>query len=343
MNGRQFSVVARRSLACSARRPQSRAPPARIAVARIGGSSRAISRDCARVQRRAKMGVLRSCVSRRVAKGPKLISVTHHPPLLGLGHRDRHRPGRRRRRRGPCAAGFVRRRAARRCARSALAPLGDRCDHRADGTRRVRGRTRARARHRTRRRPHTVRSALMQGSTAFGSSTRATATRQGDKVLAAAARRLRELCGQRVPMCRMAGDEFAIWLNAGASTASVMARRVAEERWPAAWRSTASALRPASRWAWRCFRSTAAAPVDRPRGAPRCASVKRAGGGSHALFDPRVETEQREELKIAQDLRQAIARHELELVYQPKIDARELCRSRRSRRCCAGSIRTWAW
>jgi EAL domain-containing protein (putative c-di-GMP-specific phosphodiesterase class I) len=53
-------------------------------------------------------------------------------------------------------------------------------------------------------------------------------------------------------------------------------------------------------------------------------SVKRAGGGSHALFDPRVETEQREELKIAQDLRQAIARHELELVYQPKIDAASL-------------------
>ena len=52
---------------------------------------------------------------------------------------------------------------------------------------------------------------------------------QGDKVLAAAARRLRELCGHRVPMCRMAGDEFAIWLNAGASTCDVMARRLAEE------------------------------------------------------------------------------------------------------------------
>jgi EAL domain-containing protein (putative c-di-GMP-specific phosphodiesterase class I) len=60
------------------------------------------------------------------------------------------------------------------------------------------------------------------------------------------------------------------------------------------------------------------------RAATAMRAVKRAGGGSHALFDPRIETEQREEMKIAQDLRQAIARRELELVYQPKIDASSL-------------------
>ena len=146
---------------------------------------------------------------------------------------------------------------------------------------------------------------------------------QGDKVLAAAARRLRELCGQRVPMCRMAGDEFAIWLNAGASTCDVMARRLAEalaggvevdgERF-AAGISVGVALFPKH--------GSSAQLMARAAAAMR--SVKRAGGGTHALFDPRVETEQREELKIAQDLRQAIARHELELVYQPKIDASSL-------------------
>jgi EAL domain-containing protein (putative c-di-GMP-specific phosphodiesterase class I) len=60
------------------------------------------------------------------------------------------------------------------------------------------------------------------------------------------------------------------------------------------------------------------------RAAAAMRAVKRSGGGSHALFDPRIETEQREELKIAQELRQAIARCELELVYQPKIDATSL-------------------
>ena len=146
---------------------------------------------------------------------------------------------------------------------------------------------------------------------------------QGDKVLAAAARRLRELCGQRVPMCRMAGDEFAIWLNAGASTCDVMARRVAEElaggveldgQRFAAGISVGVALFPKH--------GSSAQLIARAAAAMR--SVKRAGGGSHASFDPRVETEQREEHKIAQDLRQAITRRELELVYQPKIDAASL-------------------
>ncbi|MFI4931588.1 MAG: putative bifunctional diguanylate cyclase/phosphodiesterase, partial [Burkholderiales bacterium] len=146
---------------------------------------------------------------------------------------------------------------------------------------------------------------------------------QGDKVLAAAARQLREVCGQRVPMCRMAGDEFAIWINADALTCELIAGRLAEalaggvaldvQRF-AAGVSVGVALFPKH--------GSSAQLIARAAAAMR--AVKRAGGGSHALFDPRVETEQREELKIAQDLRQAVARHELELVYQPKIDASSL-------------------
>jgi diguanylate cyclase (GGDEF)-like protein len=146
---------------------------------------------------------------------------------------------------------------------------------------------------------------------------------QGDKVLAAVARRLRELCGQRVPMCRMAGDEFAIWLNAGASTCDVMARRMAEEL-------TGGVELDGQRFAAGVSVGVALFPKHgssaqlMARAAAAMRSVKRAGGGSHATFDPRVETEQREEHKIAQDLRQAITRRELELVYQPKIDAASL-------------------
>jgi len=146
---------------------------------------------------------------------------------------------------------------------------------------------------------------------------------QGDRVLAEAARRLRELCGQRVPMCRMAGDEFAIWLNAGASVCDVMARRVAEAlaggvaldgQQFGSGISVGVALFPKH--------GSSSQLITRAGAAMR--SVKRAGGGSHALFDPRVETEQREEHKIAQELRKAITRRELELVYQPKIDASSL-------------------
>ena len=145
----------------------------------------------------------------------------------------------------------------------------------------------------------------------------------GDRVLAATARKLREVLGVRVPMCRIAGDEFAIWLYADIAACELMARRVSEElaggvdvggmRYTAGV-SVGVALFPKHGSSVQLMQRAAAA----------MRAVKRAGGGSHALFDPRIETEQREELKIAQDLRQAIAQRELELVYQPKIDAASL-------------------
>src|SRR5262245_36098505 len=50
----------------------------------------------------------------------------------------------------------------------------------------------------------------------------------GDRVLAAAARQLRQVCGARVPMCRMAGDEFAVWLHADAATCEALGRNAAD-------------------------------------------------------------------------------------------------------------------
>ncbi|MBE7425525.1 MAG: bifunctional diguanylate cyclase/phosphodiesterase [Ideonella sp.] len=145
----------------------------------------------------------------------------------------------------------------------------------------------------------------------------------GDKVLAAATRQLRDVCGARVPMCRMAGDEFALWLNADTATCELLASRAAEalaggvaldgQRYGAGV-SVGVALFP--------VHGSSSQLIHRAAAAMR--AVKRAGGGSHALFDPRFEIEQREELRIAQDLRQAIERRELDLVYQPKVEASSL-------------------
>lgn len=130
---------------------------------------------------------------------------------------------------------------------------------------------------------------------------------QGDKVLAGAARKLREVCGARVPMCRMAGDEFAIWINADSTTCELLAGRVSgalaggvdlDGQRFAAGASVGLALFPKH--------GTSAQLILRAATAMR--AVKRAGGGSHALFDPRIENEQREELRLAQDLRVAVAR-----------------------------------
>jgi diguanylate cyclase (GGDEF)-like protein len=50
-------------------------------------------------------------------------------------------------------------------------------------------------------------------------------------------------------------------------------------------------------------------------------AAKRLGGACYAFFEPSMENDAREQLDLLRDLRQAIARQELELFYQPKIDA----------------------
>ena len=50
-------------------------------------------------------------------------------------------------------------------------------------------------------------------------------------------------------------------------------------------------------------------------------SVKRQGGNGHAFFDAVQEEELREELTLARELRESIRNKELELVYQPKMNA----------------------
>jgi EAL domain-containing protein (putative c-di-GMP-specific phosphodiesterase class I) len=53
-------------------------------------------------------------------------------------------------------------------------------------------------------------------------------------------------------------------------------------------------------------------------------AVQRSGGGAHAVFDPHIEAAHNEELAIARELQEAAAKGQLELFFQPKIDARKL-------------------
>ena len=50
-------------------------------------------------------------------------------------------------------------------------------------------------------------------------------------------------------------------------------------------------------------------------------SVKHTGGGGHAEYDPRMGIAQREQAEMLHDLRSAVERGQLELFYQPKVDA----------------------
>jgi EAL domain-containing protein (putative c-di-GMP-specific phosphodiesterase class I) len=50
-------------------------------------------------------------------------------------------------------------------------------------------------------------------------------------------------------------------------------------------------------------------------------TAKNAGGGTYAIFDPRMVVDQRDQAELLRDLRVALARSQLELYYQPKVHA----------------------
>ena len=53
-------------------------------------------------------------------------------------------------------------------------------------------------------------------------------------------------------------------------------------------------------------------------------SVKAGGGNDFCVYDPQMGVEIREQVKLVNDLRAAIAQHQLQLYFQPKIDAATL-------------------
>ncbi len=145
----------------------------------------------------------------------------------------------------------------------------------------------------------------------------------GDRVLRAAAQRVRELCGSSAPLGRVGGDEFALAFVASREAGEVLARRIAE--------SFGEALQVDGRSIFVGISIGISVSPDHGSGprllgnaAAAMRAVKRSGGGTHALFDPRIDAQHREEFAIARELRQAIAKRELELLYQPKIDAASL-------------------
>jgi diguanylate cyclase (GGDEF)-like protein len=140
-----------------------------------------------------------------------------------------------------------------------------------------------------------------------------------DSMLAAACQRLRSVCGTSTPICRVAGEEFALWLNAPREAGEKLALHLTEAfaqpidvagRDVSLGLSVGLALSPEHGSNLRVVGKAAAAMY----------SVQRSGGGAHALFDPRIEAEQNEEATIARELQQAILKKQLELFYQPKID-----------------------
>ncbi|MDE2148072.1 MAG: bifunctional diguanylate cyclase/phosphodiesterase [Burkholderiales bacterium] len=145
----------------------------------------------------------------------------------------------------------------------------------------------------------------------------------GDAVLVEAGRRLAALPGPAPVAARVAGDEFALLVEADR-----------ERAWLAAAEVIALLSRP-YRVEGREHELTASVGIavypddgSRPRLLAHAAlamrAVKRGGGGAHACYDPALSVDRREQSELLQDLRHALERGELQLYYQPKIDARSL-------------------
>lgn len=145
----------------------------------------------------------------------------------------------------------------------------------------------------------------------------------GDHLLVRTAERLRQIAGKRALIGRLAGDEFAVWSEIPASQTDRLVKQVLEtlgepvvvgDASVRAGLSVGVAMSPEHGGSIRLIR----------RAQTAMRSVKRLGGNGHAFFDAVQEEELREEMTLARELREAIKQHQLELVYQPKMNAATL-------------------
>jgi len=147
---------------------------------------------------------------------------------------------------------------------------------------------------------------------------------QADLLIAEAAGRLQQLAGPDTRLARMGGVEFLMLVHADLPSACDLAANLCQalaRPYPVPDRSEV---------AMSCSIGLAAYPThgSRPRlighAAMAMRQVKHAGGGDYMVFDPKMAVDLREQAELLADLRQAVVRGQLELYYQPKVDARSL-------------------
>ncbi len=147
---------------------------------------------------------------------------------------------------------------------------------------------------------------------------------QADLLIAEAAQRLRQVAGPDTRLARMGGVEFLMLVHADLHTACDLADtlcRALARPYPVPGRADV---------AMSCSIGLAVYPAHgaRPRlvghAGMAMRQVKQAGGGDYMVFDPKMAVDLREQAELLADLRQAVVRGQLELYYQPKVDARSL-------------------
>ena len=143
-----------------------------------------------------------------------------------------------------------------------------------------------------------------------------------DPLLLAVAKRLSAAGESRRGIARVGTDEFVLITRGSVAEGLMLAERLRAELAQLFTvdgheiRLTASVGVAAG--------AAAEAPQVVVRAATAMRTVMHAGGDDRAEFDPRMAADQRDQANLVRDLRQAIARKEFELFYQPKVDSRSL-------------------
>jgi diguanylate cyclase len=147
--------------------------------------------------------------------------------------------------------------------------------------------------------------------------------RVGDALLVQAAERLTAFAGEARRVSRVSGDEFLLLLDTGLDGALVQAELV-RQRLSLPYLIEGQSLQLGASVGIAVYPDHGSRPRLPAHAALAMRSVKLGGGGGHALYDAAMSVNQREQAELLQELRQALARREFQLYYQPKIDSKSL-------------------
>ena len=164
---------------------------------------------------------------------------------------------------------------------------------------------------------------LCVGLDDFGPLNDAYGHQVGDAVLLQAAQRLAANSVPSLALSRLGGDEFALLLPGGVAEAGTAAQEMlrALQR---PFTADGLELQLGASVGIALYPDHGSRPRLLAHAALAMRSVKQVGGGGHAFYDPALAVDQREQAELLQALRHAVERGQLQLVYQPKVDARSL-------------------
>lgn len=145
----------------------------------------------------------------------------------------------------------------------------------------------------------------------------------GDRAIRRAAHALVALAAPSASLTRVGGDAFALLaeltLDDARDLAAKLVRRISAPDHDSTIEPTLS-----------CSIGIACYPAHGSRvkivghAASAMRQVRHVGGDDFAVFDPAMAVDLKDQAELLRDLRLAVSKHQLELVYQPKIDARSM-------------------